>query len=249
MDDPRPTLAERYSRAVRSTRLVVEERTQSDADLLIAAGLIGRTHDASGRLLRSSEAAYRIQLAVALYRLAAEYDIARGNHGIAQAEYLRIGQAACAEERRGKPGTDEREDGKKNARALRQAAAAQAMSARAMTLMHLKSLSSTRDHLGAYAQVRATRLRLMKPDVAVNALVGRTLEAWLDPLCHPCGGTGKIGAFGGPQPMCRACSGTGRRAETVGADAEERQFAAGLLAEMDQMVSDVEYGVRQMLRR
>lgn len=81
-NDETPTLAERYSRAVRSTRLVVQERFRGDVDMLIAAGWTASSYDEDGQPITPDAQVKRSQLAVALHRLASEFDSVRARvHG------------------------------------------------------------------------------------------------------------------------------------------------------------------------
>lgn len=81
MSTDAPTIEERYSRAMNSSRLIIDERTRGDVDILIAAGWTAaasqhKSHEHHVELHR------RRRLAVSLYRLATEFDMVRAElHG------------------------------------------------------------------------------------------------------------------------------------------------------------------------
>lgn len=213
MSTDAPTLEERYSRAVNSSRLLLQEHTRGDVDFLIAAGWTASNLDENGKPLPPTAATHRTRLAVALYRLASEFDAVRQEmrHSMNQTEFLLI-------------------------------------------LMRLKGLPEAREALGRYASIQATRQRFMQPDSKVMPLMGQVLSGWLDPNCHKCEGRGTLGGYGSPQVVCRSCNGTKQRLKDkhgklrIGLDGEQQRFAAHMLAEMDQLVGEVEMGMRRVLR-
>lgn len=108
-----------------------------------------------------------------------------------------------------------------------------------LILMHLKSLNTVKEALGSFALQLATRQAFMLTDRAVLDLTGRVLTAWLDPNCHKCGGTGKIGGYDGRiQATCRSCAGSGKSRTLLGNDEVQRTFCQRLLYEMDRRVMD-----------
>jgi len=191
--DERPTLEERYSKAVLTSNLKVEERRRGDADMLIASGWVG---DHIGPML---------------YRLLAEFDHVRcqihGQGPMNRTESL-------------------------------------------LVLSHLKSLRETKDALGRFACVQATRDAFMQPDAVVNRIAGRVLDAFIDPTCHSCDGRGFNGGThrGERQIICRACSGTGKRRTSVGVDNEERKFSRSLLCAMERALESAEREMGRFLR-
>jgi hypothetical protein len=72
-----PTVEERYTRAIHSPRLVVSARERTDVDMLIAAGWTAACFDENGQPRPKSESDKRTRFAVALYRLASEFDSVR----------------------------------------------------------------------------------------------------------------------------------------------------------------------------
>lgn len=110
---------------------------------------------------------------------------------------------------------------------------------RMLILGRLKTLRETREALGAFAIQQATKRAYMRADRDVLRLVGRVLDAHLDPLCHHCEGRGFTGGAhrGEKQVLCRPCRGTGHRKEWIGQDAAERWFARHLLCEMDRVLA------------
>ena len=123
---------------------------------------------------------------------------------------------------------------------------------RLLVLSQMKSLRSTREELGAWACIEATKQRFMQPDADVRLIVGRVLDIHLDPTCHHCEGRGFTGGgrheHSGPQVICRACRGTGNRRANLGRTAAEIEFGAHLLAGMAEKMAIVEKMMRLFLR-
>lgn len=113
---------------------------------------------------------------------------------------------------------------------------------RLLVLMNLKTLRETKDALGNFAVVTATRRKFMVNDEAVNAIAGRVLDVHLSPLCHHCQGRGFHGGShrGERKEICRPCKGSSRRGEDIGKTSVERQFAAHLMAELSRVVASAE---------
>lgn len=189
--EDRPSIAERYSSATESSNLRVSEKS-SDADFLIAAGMLG---DTLGRLL---------------LRLHTEFDMVRG-----------------------------------------QISADKALSPtdRLLVVMNLKTLRETRQALGNFAVMTATRRRFMMNDDAVNKIAGRALDVHLNPHCHHCQGRGFNGGShrGEKKDLCRPCGGSGHRRDGLGKDQDERNFAALLLTEMARVTNEAERGIGDRL--
>ena len=123
---------------------------------------------------------------------------------------------------------------------------------RALILMGLKSLRSTKDALGSAAIQLATRICFMRPDAEVLKITGRVLDVFLSPNCPHCDGRGSTGGgrleHSGVKVLCRPCAGTGRRHKDIGRDDEERRFAAAIMADMERKASEFDYQMRAMAR-
>lgn len=228
----RPTTAERYTRATNSSDLSVASRQRGDVDLLIAAGWAGDT------------------LGVLLYRLRSEFDAEKGALEMARTEARRLRNDASSLAKRINYVTNA-EDAAKLRDAidvLQEKARTTAQTARLMSLINLKTLAETKQALGRFACIAATRKRFMRSDADVCKLVGRMLEAWLDPTCPHCHGVGYIGAYSAhskpkPCPHCR----DGQRSIVIGRDLAERTFAKFLGATIDRRLSHVDEQIRRYL--
>lgn len=259
--DDRPTLPERYARAVNSSRLVVVERTRGDVDLLIAAGWVEN------------------HLGTMLYRLATEFDSARSEQTAARRRIAVSTAEADDLERSARKLASGHVDGH-GAAALKMLAVAtmrtevahEITSERAFLMMRMKSLDTTKEALGAWAMEQALAVRFKSPgrlptdagpaqplrmrqwrnavreraDI-VAKLTGRVLDVFLDNLCAPCQGRGFNGGFGGPQRLCRACAATGKRSANLGGDQATESFGRLLLCEMEGMLDGVDRTMRKYL--
>ena len=105
----------------------------------------------------------------------------------------------------------------------------------------LKSMERTRARLTKYA---AQESGCDEADLAFQAVIGKVLDLYLDPNCSPCGGTGKIGAYGSAMPMCPTCRGSTKRAAMW--PTEEAEGLADWL--QAQMESKVDSALRKMSR-
>lgn len=216
-NDDQPTLLERYSAAVESSNLKLGER-RGDLDLVIAAGLVGDT------------------LAVALLRLAIDYDSVRAEHRKAE-------RVMREREERANQQTGEARE-----RTLKEAHDA-ALTAHALILMNLPSLERTKEHFGEFARQQATKRAFMQPDRTVNVIAGRVLDVWLSPACRRCDGRGFNGAThrGERQVICGGrggCGGSGHRRDSIGHSEAEHGFAKFLLAEIDRMLDNAQRDMR-----
>lgn len=230
-EDDRPTIGERYGAATASSNLRVGER-RGDADYVIAAAWL---EDNLGALL---------------FRLASEYDAAKGEHGIAKDEFDRVERAAAALEAQAAKLRDAEARAKtlREVKEMRRSAAAQAITARAMVLIHIKSLRETKNALHALALVAIRKAGLDWDHRVVASLVGQVLDVHLDPTCHHCQGRGSNGGYGTVQMICRECRGTARRsAADVGKDGVQREFAAWLLSEMRRLLGIAGAGIGRAL--
>lgn len=242
-EDRHPTLPERYTRALDSTHLEVVADKCGSIDLLIAAGWCANS------------------LGTSLYRLRAEFDsvrsaVTRAGQADTQARAAARDQAECLLREVSKARASDRwgdaaqlaEQANKLMAAVEHAATTE----RLMVLVCLRSLDRARQELGAYASTRATRQRYMEPDESVMQIVGRALDAWLDPLCPHCFGTGAAGVFGAPRSICNAaqkgCGGSGRRTVRLWHDAAGHEFGRALLAGMDRKTQHVADKMRRFLR-
>lgn len=117
------------------------------------------------------------------------------------------------------------------------------LTARLLTLMSLRTLGDTREALGRFSLLRATRERFMQPDKMVLKIAGRALDAWLDPMCPVCSGRGFNGGFGAPIVLCNTCGGSTRRFPQLANWDDGHQFGVGLMTVMD---TKTEY-VRKMM--
>ncbi|MGA0608848.1 hypothetical protein [Caldimonas sp. KR1-144] len=242
--EDRPTVEERYTRAIRSSDLEVDEQ-RGDVDMLIAAGWCHET------------------LGTMLYRLACEFDSVKSEQHLANVEIVRAAKAidaqieAAAEVLKLKPEAKQEEVEaaeyraarmRSDAEAMRRQAEAAHVTARLLILQRMKSLDATKAALGRWACVQATRRHFMQNDADVVRLAGRVLNVFLDPTCSSCQGRGRNGGYGSVQSICRACSGSGKRKTNLGKDAVERWFAQHLLAEMESMLAEIDRQMRRYLR-
>ncbi len=232
--EDRPTIGERYSSATESSNLKFDTQKRGDVDLLIAAGAI------------------KDGLGAKLFRLCVEFDKA-------DLRAIKPGKPEPIPDRIQRLAKDRPEEFKaqaalwhqvETARLAKEHAAA-VTTAKALAMVHMRTLPAAREELGRYAVVMATKQRFMRPDAEVLKLVGRVLDVFLDPNCHHCEGRGANGGgrheHAGPQIICRACKGTGQRAAELGRHDDERRFAADLLADMQSRMTDVESAMQRFI--
>jgi hypothetical protein len=225
MTTDRPGQEERYGQAIGSKHLKVEVDRRCDVDMLVCAGWVQET------------------LATELLRLRQEFDAARGDLQQANHNAASVWKVAHKLQSEGRkitppgPAHDAiREQRLKAATAAVQMlkdAERQALTARALILVQLKSLHATKNKLGAYSIALATKLRFMKPDLDVLTLAGRALDFWLDPACPSCDGRGFHGGVGTPIELCPDCHGSAKRVVNFGGTDADQVFGKRLLAEMD----------------
>jgi len=230
-DDNRVTMGERYGSATESSNLRIKETT-GDADVLIAAGWLADT------------------LGSMLFRLAREYDGAKAEHGIAEAEFERLERAAAMLEKQAlaEPDPIDRATDLEVAEQMRETTRTQAISARLFILMNLKSLGPAKQALFTLAWSKAQRAQLEIEPNAVASIISQALDIHLDPTCHHCQGRGYNGGYGAPRVMCRRCSATGRRsARDIGKDEGQREFGAMLLREINRLLGRAAKGMIQSL--
>lgn len=140
------------------------------------------------------------------------------------------------------------EAAREEAAAIRRRLPAEIVSARAFVLLELKTLRPAKERIAALA-IRMAQKRKIEPEAALK-LAGRVLDVYLDPMCHHCDGTGKVGNVyaGEAERECRACRGTGTRRDVIGNGPAETTFAAVLMGELQRQASDAARGMRDALR-
>lgn len=238
--DDRPTTQERYQRAAQSSNLKhTRVGTTGDVDVIGADGMV---HDTLG---------------ASLFRLVGEYDACRGEKVLYEAEAARLyeAQREAAHSLQGlrrasKPDQAAIAAAKAAHDHLGEQARREVTTGRAMVLIHLKTLASTKQQLGAFALGLAKTYPFAFADRDLMALTGRVLDVFLDPTCPHCQGRGFNGGGhrGEKQVICRACRGCGHRRDDVGRNADERHLAGRLLAEMSRKMTEAEKSIRLQLR-
>lgn len=232
--EDRPTLPESYARAIESSRLEVLADERCSVDMLIAAGWINET------------------LGTMLFRLRAEFDMVRSAQRQSarnvHAAELHTGRLAAAQAK-----ATTAED-KAMWTALHEQAAKDAKNAalteRALIMVHLKSLPGTVEALHRFGSMWATKQKFMRDDRAVSAIVGKALDAWLDPICPACDGRGFTGGMGIPMVICQPCGGSRLRHVHLGKRPDDdtgHQFGKSVLTEMDRMTDRVTGQMRRFL--
>lgn len=241
MHDPtRPDIEERHAQAIESDDLMVLLKRCS-VDYLVAAGWV------------------RDGLGADLFRLRVEFDNARADLLQAQRNaadgaraannlerHATAGAAKAAAEGDAKKAAAMRRDTERardNAKALREATEAAALTARNMILIHLKSLERTSQALHTFAVAFGARSRFYNLD-AIHAIVPRALQLWLDPNCPHCRGRGFSGGFGEPVRLCQECISTGKRINgnpgfRLARSDSGHEFGRALLVEMDRKTERV----------
>lgn len=220
-DTTKPTLDEKYARAINATDLRMVDGRTGSADLLAAFGLSA-------------------SLGALLQRLRQEFDSVKGEHGLAETESLRMRALIDAKSKESHREMMRMDKGPTKAALyareadwLRAEADGASATALALVMMHLKSLRETKNALAEFALVMATRRRHMIPDREVIALTGHALVAWLDPRCRKCNGSKVVGGYNGKtEIMCRACGGTGNAEQNLGQNDAQKKFCADLLRDM-----------------
>lgn len=246
--EDRPTLEERYSRALESSHLSVDPDQRGDVDYLVAAGWC---HESLG---------------TALFRLRGEWDLTRAQlrqaedaarEGANDARTLtRRATAAAARvsganPRQAEALKDEADKALERAEKTRDATERAALTARALALVHLKTLSGARQALHVYAIALGARSKFYDTE-SVRLITGRALQLWLDPNCPHCEGRGFVKQIGEPQRWCQECARTGKRINgnpgfRLAKSEAGHQFGRALLCEMDRKAEQVMKAMRMRL--
>lgn len=126
---------------------------------------------------------------------------------------------------------------------------AQSLTDAILVMNHLKTLTPARIALVNFASDAAPRWGMpIDPNVCA-VLVGRALNAWLDPNCPRCGGTGTIGGYDGKVAnICRKCAGSGKSRHNLGHTEAERRFTERLLSVMDAKMHEADAILRKYLK-
>lgn len=240
LPEDRPTVAERYVKALRSSHLEVDAETRGDVDMLVAAGYV------------------REGVGTALYRTRAEFDAVRRSL-LALQSRLEAADAGVEVQLRaqrrllaGRPSDGAKkmtQEQVERAREQVEIVNRDALTERTLIRGRLQSLRDTRMKVTSFALVHASRERFELTSEVVQTLAIEGLEAWIDPVCPKCGGRCQTGNYGSPPVLCTACRGTGSRRLSIGSSPLEYRFARSLLAALDQKVHNVDRAMVRWLRR
>lgn len=213
--EDRPGTAERYSSAVVTSHLEVKP-TAGDVDLLVAAGWVADT------------------LGTSLYRLRVEFEAC----DLRSVQPLRPEEAPEWTHLEGNEAAAKLWHAREHLRILEEFAARR-VTAKALALLHLKSLRPTVEAVGVFAWFLAGRERYAGEPATVNGIVGRVIDLWLDPICHHCAGRGFNGGFGVPLVICTHCGGSKVRRPRLAKSEAGHQFGLTLLSELDRKADKV----------
>jgi hypothetical protein len=213
-------LAERYSRASRSSHLKVEPTEQGDVDVVISAGLA----DSLGTLLLRCRHEWDSQRAA----MEQHETNLRAAEEAARIEAFKAGKTAIE---------------------VIRDAANETLTSRALILMNMPSIRPTANALGRHATNRARQRNMtIEPDI-IRRAAGNALDVWLDQRCNSCAGRGKNGGYGAPQIICTKCRGTGiRRRVLPSKTSYELALGEWLMAEADRLVAAAQRKMSQALR-
>lgn len=240
MQDPtRPTIEEGYALAIETDDLTVRA-TRGPVDRIIAAGW---SRDTLGALL---------------LRAGVEFDNARADLRQAD-ENARAGARTAAKlERYANTAATDEDDAERKREAatiIREQTDAAALTARALILVHLGTLSATTQALHTYAVAFGARTRFYNLD-AVHSIASRALQLWLDPLCPHCDGRKFTGGHLTPLLWCQECDATGLRihgprdkAFRMAKSDAGHEFGRALLVEMDRKCERVLETIKRYLRQ
>lgn len=214
-------LEERYIAAAASSHLRLSLEQAGAVDLLISAGWV------------------RDGLATGLYRLRGEFDNAKATIRQQQTRYNDLHAQANA--RRRAAGKHDEE-----AASLCAQAETEALTARALILMQLKSLDGVTRALRHFGEKQASRRGFGGDNV--HRVTGHALDLMLDPLCPHCDGVGFFGGFGKAKTLCTKCRGSTRRRVDFGS-IEAQAFGVFILADMERKLARVEGLMLKFLAR
>jgi hypothetical protein len=217
-DDPRPTIGERYSRAIESSNLKVGER-RADIDLIIAAGFS------------------RDGLAATLLRLQVEYDSVRAGHRAAEMT-LRTRRAKATEQK--DPGRAEQMLKTAEGAALTEHLLI------LMHLRSLREAKQRFGEFAVIQATRHRFMRPDQDALAVAGRVLDVWLRPTCDHCEGRGFNGDP-RRGEVQALCRPCRGSGHRRDSIGKDDAERGFASRLLMELDAKLHEAQRDIRTNL--
>lgn len=126
--------------------------------------------------------------------------------------------------------------------------------AKALALVHMKSLPAARDALGRFVMAQATRQHLETTAHDELRLAGRIIDYLLDPQCETCSGV-KFKTIPGTRRLsslaCGACDGTGkRRLRFAGSNSmAEVELTRGILAHLERKMDRVNKLMQRFLRQ
>jgi hypothetical protein len=238
--EDRPSVQETYQRATQSSNLKPTRcGVRGDLDVVGAAAFVPES------------------LGMLLFRLVGEYDRARGEKALYEAEAARLydaqRQAAKvldALRQAGKKDTEAFDKAQALHKSLGDEARREIVTGRAMVLLQLTSLASAKQWIGELAVSLASAYPVPFDITDLMHLTGRVLDVFLDPTCPPCEGRGFNGGAhrGERQMICRVCHGSGHRRDDVGHTPEERHLASRMLIELSRRMTDAEKCLRAALR-
>lgn len=225
----RRDLDERYAGAVQTSHLEVKP-IRCDVDYLIAAGWA------------------KDGLGTRLFRLATEWDLAGGDYRLALRRVRQVELEAMQIQRSAARNPKEAEKLLADAALLMTEAQREAITAKAMAMVYLKTLDEAKEAVGGYARWLANRSRFIQSDAVVNKLAAKALQLFLDATCSTCSGRGFSGGFNAPRVLCTTCGATGRSHYHLSKTEPNSAFVRALLAEMDMKCHRVERAMVAMLR-
>jgi len=238
-DHAPPDAEERYGRAIDSKHLRAEAVGHADVDQLIAAGWL------------------RDSLGTTLWRLRREWDLVRSDvlrarqaHASAFAVAFKLskkGQEPVAPEA---PAAALEARQKAAAEAVERMSEAEreALRARALAMVMLKTLRPARDAVGAFALGLAVRSGFLRGQAEVLAVAGKALELYVDPQCGHCHGRGMVEVEGGVPTLCPVCHGSRRRHLRLGPDDESERFGDRLICELERKTDHVADRIRSFTK-
>lgn len=245
-DDRPPSVTERYNVAVGQGSTRIGARGSS-GDVVLAAALQRNRMGAMLLRLQAEYDAARAELEQAGHIAPRNYDQASAL--LAQAKSL-LKQATRAESPRERWRLEAQADvASREAAAIKRRTPHEIVSARAFILLKLKTIREAKLHVGALALRMAAKPHHSVTEDAALKLAGRALDVFLDPLCHNCDGTGRIGNTyaGEAEKACPVCKGSTHRRDVLGNSIRETTFAAVLLGELQRKAAAASRGMVRAL--